>query len=273
MWNLIKMDFYRLCTSRALKIGAIVTGILAAVCMLFSLGVVAIVKISFTEDPELAVQMGALLSQTAWVVGVDLAEVALCGTTTFALFVGCMLTANFIGSEMSCGYTKNFAGQLPNRGYMAISKFLVTSFAHIIVLVIYTAVAGLLGNLLLSQYITGLAWSSLFATLGLRILLHIALNSIIVFVCMFTKSHAVAMVVGCIFGIGMTKLVYLGASMLLSAIKINFDISKYMPDGINLQLEAGNFNTLIVRAIIVSIAFIAVFVTTNYFVLQKRDVK
>lgn len=273
MWNLIKMDFYRLCTSRAIKIGAVVTGVLAAICMLFSLGIVTIVKISLTEDPELVTQMGIFLPQVPWALGVDLADIALCGTATFALFVGCMLSANFIGSEQFCGYTKNFAGQLPNRGYMAISKFLVTSFAHIFILVVYTVVAGLFGKLLFSQYITGLTWSSLLATLGLRILLHLALNAIIVFVCTFTKSHAVAMVVGCIFGIGMTKLVYLAAEMLLKAIKIYFDISVYMPDGINLQLEAGNFNTLLVRTIIVSLSFIVVFVTANYFIVKKRDVK
>lgn len=271
MWNLIKMDFYRLFTSRAIKIGMIAALLVCAASTFLSLGIVEISKIAFKDDPSVAEGLGMFLSQVGWVEGVDFAEAVICGTGSFSLFIGCMLTANFIGSEQSCGYVKNIAGQLPNRGYMVISKFIVTCFIHLIILVIYAAVSSLLAPILF--HITAYSIAKLFAALGLRLLLYFAINAIIVFLCTLTKSHAIAMVTGSIFGIGITKFVYMILTMLLSAIKIKFEIANYMPDGINSALAVDTISTLWSKAIIVSLVFIVVFVATNYFIVQKRDVK
>ena len=81
------------------------------------------------------------------------------------------------------------------------------------------------------------------------------------------------MVAGCIFGIGVTKFAYSTAEMLLSLMKINFPISQYMPDGVNSQLTLDTVGELYIKAILVSLVFIAVFVAANYLVLRKRDVK
>jgi ABC-type transport system involved in multi-copper enzyme maturation permease subunit len=184
-----------------------------------------------------------------------------------------MITANFIGSEQSCGYTKNFAGQLSDKGYMAISKFVVTSFAQTVILVIYSVVLSALAQLLFGEYINGYDIGALFAALGLRLMLHLAINAIIIFICTLTKSHAVAMVAGCIFGIGVTKIAYSASEMIFSIMKINFPIGSYMPDGVNSQLAMDTVGELYIKALVVSILFIAVFLATNFYVLRKRDVK
>ena len=271
MWKLIKMDFYRLFSGKALKIGMIAACLVCAAYMFLSLGIVEIAKFALKEDPDAADGMGMFLAQVAWINGVDFAEVVLSGTSAFALFVGCMLTANFIGSEQSCGYVKNIAGQLPDRGYMVISKFIVTCFFQFVVLVIYTAVSAIFAPLFFN--VTAYSISKLFAALGLRLILHFAINAIIVFICTFTKSHAIAMVIGSIFGIGITKFVYMIVSMLLSAIKINFDIAKYMPDGINSQLAVDTVDTLWVKSIVIALIFTTAFLVANYLIVKKRDVK
>ena len=273
MWKLIKMDFYRLFNGKAIKVGALMACVVSAVYMLFSLGMIEITKFSFQTDPSAATQMGIFLPQVAWMNGVDFAEIVFSSTAALALFIGCMISANFIGTEQSCGYTKNFAGQLPNKGYMAVSKFVVTSFAQLIVLGVYAIVSSVLAQLILSQYITGYDLKNLFAALGLRLMLHLAINAIIIFICTLTKSHAIAMVVGSIFGIGVTKFIYIVLGLILSSVKINFDITSFMPDGVNGQLSLDSVGELSIRAIIVSFAFMVVFVAANYAILQKRDVK
>lgn len=240
---------------------------------LVSLGIIALAKFAFNSDPSMAESIGFLLSQATWMNGVDFAEIVFGGTATFSLFIGCVMSANFIGSEQSCGYTKNFAGQLTNKGYMAVSKFAVTSLGQIMVLVIYTVVGSISAMLMLGQYINGYDLKSLFAALGLRLILHVAINAIIVFLCTLTKSHSVAMIAGCIFGLGVTKAAYLSASMLLSVAKINIDIASYMPDGINGQLSIYSIEDLAAKAIIVSAAFIIAFVSANYYVVRNRDVR
>ena len=273
MWKLIKMDFYRLFRGKAIKIGAFVAALLCVGYMLVSLLIVAIAKATMNVDPAAIVGMEFFLSQVGWAGGVDFAEIVFSGTAAFSLFVGCMISANFIGSEQSCGYTKNYAGQLPNRGYTVISKFVVTSIAQTVILLIYAIVSAVFAMILFGNNITGYDFGALLAALGLRLLLHLAINAIIIFLCNLTKSHAVAMVAGCIFGIGVTKFAYMVASMLLNAVKINFSIGDYMPDGVNSQLTVGSIGDLYVKAILVAVAFVAVFVGANYLITRRRDVK
>lgn len=273
MWKLIKMDFYRLFSSKTIKVGAFIACLMSVGYVLFSLGIIALVKYALNVDPSVADDMGLFISQVSWMSGVDLAEIVFGGSAVLSLFIGCIISANFIGSEQSCGYTKNFAGQLTNKGYMAISKFVVTSFGHIMVLAIYAIVGAISAKLMLGQYINGYDMKHLFAALGLRLMLHIAVNAIIVFLCTLTKSHSVAMIAGCIFGLGVTKAAYLSLSMILSVMKINFDIANYMPDGINDRIGLYTDGALATRAIVVSAVFIVAFVAINYCVVRNRDVK
>ena len=273
MWKLIKMDFYRLFTSKTIKVGALMACLVCGGYMLLSLGVVELGKYAMDTDPSMIPSISFLLSQVAWVEGVNFSEIVFAASAAFALFIGCMITSGFIGSEQACGYAKNYAGQLHNKGYMAISKFVVTSLAQAMVLLIYVAVSAVLAMVLFGRYITGYDISTLVAALGLRLVLHLAINAIIIFICTLTKSHAIAMVVGCIFGIGVTRFVYMAASMLLSVAKINFPIGDYMPDGINSALSLDAVGEMTGKAILVSVAFIVVFMAANVIVLRKRDVK
>ena len=81
------------------------------------------------------------------------------------------------------------------------------------------------------------------------------------------------MVVGSIFGIGITKFAYIIIGLLLSVAKINFDIANFMPDGINNQLALDTVRELAAKGIVVSVLFMVAFVAANYVLIQKRDVK
>ena len=273
MWNLIKMDFYRLFTSKTMKIGVIMASLVSAGYLLISLGIIALCQFATAGDPDAAWGLSLVIPQAGWMYGISFADIVYSGASTFSLFIGCMISANFIGSEQSCGYTKNFAGQLPNKGYMAISKFVVTSLAQFVILFIYSVVSAVFALILFSKYIDGYNVGGLFYALGLKLLLFFAINAIIVFLCTLTKSHAIAMVAGCIFGIGVTKFAYAAIDVILGTIGINFPISRCMPDGIDSQLSVETASGLTVNAIVVSVVFIAAFLTANYFVQRKRDVR
>ena len=273
MWNLIKMDFYRLFTSKTMKVGAIMALLVSAGYMLGSLGIVELCRYVAANDTDAALGLSFVIPQAGWIFGIDFADIVLSGTAAFSLFIGCMISANFIGSEQSCGYTKNFAGQLTDKGNMAISKFIVTSASQFVILFIYSAVSAILAEVLFGKYISGHNIRDLLLALFLRLLLYFAINAIIVFLCTLTKSHAIAMVAGCIFGIGVTQFAYPTIEVVLSVLKINFPISSYMPDGINSQLSIDSARSLTVNAIAVSIIFVAVFLGANYFVQRRRDVR
>ena len=273
MWNLIKMDFYRLFTGKTMKVGAIMAFLVSAGYMLTSLGLLELCRYVTDSEPDATIGLSFIIPQAGWIFGIDFADIVLGGTAVLSLFIGCMISANFIGSEQSCGYTKNFAGQLPDKGYMAISKFVVTSAAQFVILFIYSAVSAVLAEILFGKYISGYNVGELLRALCLKLLLYFAINAIIVFICTLTKSHSIAMVAGCIFGVGVTQVAYSAVEVVLSVLKINFPISDYMPDGINSKLSIDTARSLTVNTIAVSISFIAVFLAANYFVQRKRDVR
>jgi ABC-2 type transport system permease protein len=273
MLNLVKMDFYRLLHSKAIKVGIVISTIIAFVGMLLNLGILELIKIAEKETPGSAQEMAILFPIVAWLNGVDFADVIFLGSNTLSLFVGCMVVASFMGSEQSCGYVKNIAGQLPNRGTMIVSKYIVTCAVHLIILLVYTIISSLCAILFFSSYIKAYSIGQLIAGLALRFLLFCAINAILVFFCTLTKSNAISLVIGAILGIGVMSLVYLAMTGLLSLVHITINVADYMPDGINGLISVSQIGNNAVHAIVVAIIFIAVFVTGAVMLFKKRDVK
>ena len=274
MLNLIKMDLYRLLRSKTLRVGLIAAAIVALSCMLLSLGLLEIVKLTSGDNLAAVAEMSFLFPCFAFLAGASWGDIVLYGVGSFSLFIGCMITASFIGSEQSCGYVKNIAGQIPHKGFLAISKFVATSVAMALVLLVYLAVCAPLTSVLFSSYITnGYAIGELIGAFALRFLLFIAVNAVIVFLCTLTKSHAAAMVTGAILGIGVTTIVYFAISSVLGMLKIKFDVANLMPDGVNGMLNCGNLVEILPKALTVSLVFIVAFVTGTYLLMEKRDVR
>ena len=273
MFNLIRMDFYRLFHTKAVRVGAIVAALVAFFTSLLNLGILEIVKYTLEDDPAAATDLGVFFSIVSWLDGVDFADVVLTGTGMLSLFLSCMIAASFIGAEHSCGYVKNVAGQLPNRGLLVVSKFIATCFIQLMVIVIYTIVCSICAGIFFGSYINAYSIGSLFAGLVMRFFLFCAINAVLLFFCTLTKSHAIAMVIGAIFGIGVTSLVYMLTNMLLNMINIEVDVAKLMPDGINGLINVSSLGDIVVRAIIVTVVFISVFLTGAVMLFKKRDVR
>lgn len=273
MLNLVKMDIYRLFRSKVIKVGMIAAAIIAFLGMLLNLGILEIIKLSMGDASSDTESMGLIFPIISWLNGVDFADVVFTGTNSLALFVSCMIVASFVGAEQSCGYIKNIAGQLSNRGMTVVSKFIVTCAVQLIVLLIYTVISIICGMLFFGSYIKTYSIVALIEGLLLRLLLFCAINAIVLFFCTLTKSHSIAMVVGAIFGIGVTGLVYFAANALLSMLKISVNLADFMPDGINGLISVSNLGTIAVKAIVVSIVFIAGFLIGAIMLFKRRDVK
>ena len=134
------MDLYRLLRSKTLRVGLVAAAIVAVSCLLLSLGLLEIIKATSGENYASAAEMAFLFPCLAFLAGASWGDIVLYGVGSFSLFIGCMITASFIGSEQSCGYVKNIAGQIPHKGFLAISKFVATSVAMALVLLVYLAV-------------------------------------------------------------------------------------------------------------------------------------
>jgi ABC-type transport system involved in multi-copper enzyme maturation permease subunit len=272
------MDLYRLFFSKVFRIGLIVAFAVSFLIMALNLGLIELLKLVAESDPNTTTDgLEGLFPVIGWMnTGVDFADVVFTGTAgnTLCLFIACMLSANFISSEQSCGYFKNIAGQFPNRYLTVLSKFIVTCLINLIVLVIYVVVDSIFAPIFFGNYINSYNIGALFGGLALRLLIFFAINAVILFFCVLAKNQSIAMVIGAIFGIGVTSLVYFGINALISMLKIdNIDVSRIMPDGINGLISVSSLGNIVVEGIVSPLIFIAVFVFGAIMLVEKRDVK
>ena len=77
MWNLIKMDFYRLFTGKTMKVGAIMAFLVSVGYMLMSLGLVELCRYAGATDPEAAMGMALIIPQAEWIYGINFADIVL----------------------------------------------------------------------------------------------------------------------------------------------------------------------------------------------------
>jgi ABC-type transport system involved in multi-copper enzyme maturation permease subunit len=56
-------------------------------------------------------------------------------------------------------------------------------------------------------------------------------------------------------------------------LKISVNLADFMPDGINGLINVSNLGTIAVKAIVVSVVFIAGFLISAVILFKKRDVK
>lgn len=276
MFNLIKMDLYRLVHSKVFKVGLIAAAIISLVSTLLTLALIEMFKFAAKEDPTLLMGMETIFPTVRWLQpeGVDYADVIMYLTNMFSLFVASMMSASFVSAEQGCGYFKNIAGQFAHRSYTVISKYVVTCLIQAMVIIIYLVINLVLTPLLFSSLITSYSIGILVGELFLRLLIYCSINAVILFLCILAKSQSFGMVLGAILGIGVTQLLYFGFNGILGLLKIeNFDISHYLPDGVNNLLNVATIGEVYIPGIIASIIFIAIFLTSTIMVVKKRDVK
>ena len=63
MWNLIKMDFYRLFTGKTMKVGAIMAFLVSAGYMFMSFGIVELCKYVTDSEPDAAMGLAFIIPQ------------------------------------------------------------------------------------------------------------------------------------------------------------------------------------------------------------------
>lgn len=184
----------------------------------------------------------------------------------------------FFYADISGGFIKNIAGQLPRKSYLIVSKFIVGSI-HNLIFMVAGVLSYLLGCLGLSAMgmITLTDDGNILAavmTLLLKWLLSVAITSILLFVSNGIQNKVLASVIGVIIGTGSLGLAYMGLNTAIDGIfhSENFDIGSFMPDTLlgNVNVAA---NTAVLNALIVSLVCIAVFLALTVKVFNSRDVK
>lgn len=274
MLNLIKMDIHRLFHTKSFKVAIIFSAILPFVGIAVVSGLLLIFQ-EMMKSPENA-QALAAFPLFGWLTnGVTLPEIVLTGFNVLSLIVSTVLTAIFINSEQETGYIKNIAGQLSNRGTMIVSKICTIAVINLVIFAIYTGISSLACMLFLQFVLKSGSLTPLLTTLAVKFLLYMAIDAIILFICTLTKSKALSVAIGVIFGIGISGFSYsiLGNILNLVFKTTNINLSFFTPDGMNSILAINSEADIIIKAIIVAVIYIAGFMIASSIVIKKRDVR
>ncbi|WP_405340236.1 ABC transporter permease [Ruminococcus sp.] len=254
MTNLIKMEWYKLRTSKLFIILLIVTFVLNAIFL--------------ASLPMITSALGA--EMTATELSSILASPFALGLLMIPIFISAV---SFLYLDFSGGYIKNIAGQLADRGSLVFAKFIMIG-VHNLIFFVTAAISAVLATALTGGSVMDAAvWSGIL-TLLLKWLLSLSLCTVLMFFAVGLRNKTLAIIMAVVFSTGALSLLYMGINTGITALfKVeNIDVGNYLPDALmgSVNVITGE---LVVNAIIVAAIFIGVFLWLTYMMFKKRDVK
>ena len=270
MFNLIKMDTYRLAKSKQFKIGLIISFVFSFAAIAVIAGIGKLIPL-LGEDGE---GILFLFPYADWFSQVSIFTVILTVTSYLSLMISCMISSNFINEEQANGYFKNIAGQVKDKSMLVLSKFFTVIVISLAVLVCYVAGSALASVLLLGKSLTFDYPDGFAFAMFTRFVLYLAVNSIIIFLCTFTKSKSLAIAFGLVFGTGITRFAYSIVETFLGMIlKADIQIASFTPDGQVFSITAESTSEDLGKAFAVGVCYIVAFLFFSSLILKKRDNK
>ena len=285
MFNLIKMDVYRLLHSVSTWIMMGVMAVIAVFCVWATSSDLS----AMAEDPsylepqtaaeeDSGVQYGIIMdTDPTWINGDipanQLLELLL---NSGILMIFCAVFVSlFVGAEHRSGYLKNIAGQLPGRGLLAPSKFSAIAVEVLRMFLLYAVFCTAAGFAFFGSRFALGSFTELFKTLGTQYLLHLGYSALIMLLCMATGSSAFSIAAGILGCSGLTGFLYSGINWMIQQINpgSSFDFGTYMLDTIVYAIGSGSPANDILRAVLVACIFTVLSVGLSALVMQKRDVK
>ena len=273
MRDLIRMDLYRMFRSKVFYINLIIIALgNIATKVIFK---VAMDALTSPEVMEAAQKQGdaetsELLSTLAYPKSVSVSEL-LGNPFAFNIFLILVFLSvvSFCYADIAGGYIKNYAGQLPKKGYTVISKFICIAVHNLLFMIV--ALVSIVGTEAVVRTVDFDSQAGAGAlTFLLKFLLLQSMSAVILFVTTGLHSKTFASVCAVVFSTGLLGMIYMGfdyaAEHFLKISDLNS--AKYAPDQLILQSRIAWFN-----GVIVSVVVSAVFIAITYGIYNKSDVK
>ena len=243
MGNLIKMDFYRMRTAKAFWVSLLIiflTEVLLSISPIF-----------FSKDYSVTLTE---------IIGMPIDHVIIT-----LLYVSVSI---FCYADLANGFIKNIAGQIPNKGLTAASKFIVIIF-HNLMFFAAGFLAKLIGSIPFLKFDGNYLYA--FTYLLMRYLLVLAMCTMILFATTALRSKTFGTVLGVMFGVGGFSLIYMMLDTMIQNFYKGLKLEDYSPSSINpssISSSADGF-----RVLAVGVVFTVVFLVLSVKIVNKRDVK
>ena len=287
MFNLIRMDVYRMFRSLSTWVILLMTALMAVFCV----SMTELDLSAMAEDPAYEQQMTEEASASdhelmlgynastdpGWIDGeIRAADLVGMGVKSGLLGLLCVIfTPLFVNAEQKNGYVKNIAGSLKNRGTLALSKLAAVALQTLLMTALFAGVLTASGLIFWGDRVTFSGSRELLQFLGVQYLLHLGFAALTGFLCVLTKSTAFSMTAGILMSMGMLLPIYSAVNRAAAEFlpALDLDITRYMLET-NISLcGIGAETEVILRAAVTGILFFAVSAVLAALILKKRDVR
>lgn len=273
MGDLIRMDLFKLRKSKFFYAVCITTFAVTFITPLLVKGFLELLKNMLESTDGLDEASATELYQLADGLSVpalfsDILRSPFAGLA-FVIIPLMIFLVSFLYQDFNQGYIKNIAGQLPSRGYLAVSKYLVLGLSIIIFFIL-----GIAGSTLGTLISRGIEFDNKIVSGLLELLLKFfllwGLSAILLLISNGLGSKTFAVVMSVVFATGALSIIYMPLSFALNHLfkTDTINITKYAPDQMFL---ASNID--IPAASIGSAVLIAIGLFTTIRLLNKNDVK
>lgn len=287
MFNLIKMDMYRLLHS----VSTWVILIFTAAAAVFSVAMTnadiqaaqdappqGFVIEEHTEGAEAEAPVGIYVEgNSEWADGdIELGDLISAEIQSGITAVLCVIfAALFANADQKNGFIKNIVGQFPRRGVLILSKFTAIAVCDLVLLAVFSAVTVAFGGILWGDKIYLDALLPLAKVFGVQYLLHLGLSALMMFFTILTRSTAFSMTAGIIICSGLTVFLYSGINQVISGInsKWNFDINRYALESNIKMIGTDTVSDGMLRGGVIGIAFVMISVAFAMVIMKRRDVR
>lgn len=284
MFNVLKMDLYRMAKSNATWII-----LLASMLMMFVSIFMTSQDIDYYNSNPIALEnlqenggeinWGIYIGSVnpKWCNGNEISLMDLVAVNIksklLLMFLVVFITY-FVGSGGRNGFIKNIAGQVRNRSSLILGKFIAIGI-FTIVMIVAAVFSTMLGSLIFLGYVNFVGIKQGLIFLVVQILLHIGYGMFILLLFNVTRSSIATMLSGILIAAGILQVV---DAILFSIFKgldsiEGFSVMKYLTSGNVGVLSINSSNAVYTQAGMIAVCAIVLMTVLSSIIIQRRDLQ
>lgn len=284
MFNVLKMDLYRMAKSNATWII-----LLASMLMMFVSIFMTSQDIDYYNSNPIALEnlqenggeinWGIYIGSVnpKWCNGNEISLMDLVAVNIksklLLMFLVVFITY-FVGSEGRNGFIKNIAGQVRNRSSLILGKFIAIGI-FTIVMIVAAVFSTMLGSLIFLGYVNFVGIKQGLIFLVVQILLHIGYGMFILLLFNVTRSSIATMLSGILIAAGILQVV---DAILFSIFKgldsiEGFSVMKYLTSGNVGVLSINSSNAVYTQTGMIAVCAIVLMTVLSSIIIQRRDLQ
>lgn len=272
MLNVLKMDLYRIVKSKAAWLILV-----ASILMMFASVFMTKQDINFYNDNPSALENLRNGGEINWGIYIGSVNPKWCNGNVIPLMELLAVNINsrmllmfltvfivyFAGSEGRNSFMKNIVGQVKNRAFLVMSKFIAISI-YTVFMMIATMLATMLGSRMFFGYVSLAGMSQGINFLLIQMSLHIGYGMFVLLLYHITGSSVATMLSGILIAAGILQ--FFDAIMYIN-------ILRYTTSGNVGVLSLSSSGTAYMRAGVVAVCAIVIMNLLSSIIIQKRDLK